>query len=268
MNRPNARDGARSEPGMARIRSKSPAELAKMREAGRVVAEALELIRQEAGPSVTTKSLDAIVEDLIRSRGCTPAFKGYRRFPASICTSLNEQVVHGIPGDVKLKDGDLLSVDVGAVYEGYVGDAAATFEIGTCTAEARRLVEATRRTLDAALQVVRAGVRVAEISAAIQRTAEAAGFQVVRQYTGHGIGKCMHEEPQIPNAVMGGAMRASPVLPRGATIAIEPMVNAGTGEVEVLDDGWTVVTKDRRLSAHFEHTVVVEKDGPVILTVL
>jgi len=251
---------------MAQVRPKSPAELAKMRAAGRVVAEALELVRAQARPSVTTESLDRIVEDLIIRRGCVPAFKGYRGYPATICTSINEQVVHGIPSGRRLKEGDLLSVDVGAFHEGYAADAAITVEIGDCSAEARRLTETTREALQAALDVIKAGVRVGEISRAIQRTAEAAGFSVVTQYSGHGIGSAMHEEPQIPNAVAPGLLRG-PVLARGVTVAIEPMVNAGTHEVEVLGDGWTVVTKDRRLSAHFEHTVAVEENGPMILTV-
>jgi len=251
---------------MAQIKVKSPSELAKMRQAGKVVAEALELMRREAKPSVKTKSLDEMVEDLIRSRDCVPAFKGYRGYPATVCTSINEQVVHGIPDARELKSGDLLSVDVGAFYQGYAGDAAITVEIGECEPEARRLLEVTREALEAALEVVRAGVRVSEISTAIQQTAEAAGFQVVRQYTGHGIGSALHEDPQVPNAV-GRPFGKGPALPRGAAVAIEPMVNAGVYEVEVLSDGWTVVTKDRKLSAHFEHTVVVEEHGPVVLTV-
>jgi methionyl aminopeptidase len=253
---------------MSKIASRTPSELARMREAGRVVAEALELVRAKAEPCVATEDLDRMVEDLIIRRKCKPAFKGYRGYPATICTSINEQVVHGIPGKRKLKEGDLLSVDVGAFYEGYAADAAITILIGQCSAEAVNLTMVTRQALEAAIEVVRAGVRVSEISRAIQRTAENAGYHVVRQYSGHGIGCALHEEPQIPNAVSVGFLETSPILPRGAVIAIEPMVNVGTDNVEVLSDGWTVVTKDRSLSAHFEHTVVVEENGPAIITVL
>jgi len=253
---------------MARIVPKTPAQLARMRLAGRIVAEALELVRERAAPSVTTESLDHMVEELILKRGGVPAFKGYRGFPASICTSLNEQVVHGIPGPRELREGDLLSVDVGVFYEGYAGDAAVTLEIGECDPESRRLVRVAREALQAALDVVRSGVRVAEISRAIQQTAEAAGFSVVRKYTGHGIGSRLHEEPQVPNYVEAEAVSGRPVLPRNATIAIEPMVNAGTYQVEELGDGWTVVTRDRKRCAHVEHTIAVQDDGPAILTSL
>ena len=253
---------------MGRIVPKTPSELARMRVAGQIVAEALELVRAHASPSVTTASLDRMVEELILKRGGVPAFKGYRGYPATICASINEQVVHGIPGPRKLQEGDLLSVDVGVFYEGYAGDAAVTVEIGECDPESRRLARIAWEALQAALGVVRAGVRVGKISRAIQQTAEAAGFSVVRKYTGHGIGSKLHEEPQVPNYVAPGALSSGPTLPRGATIAIEPMVNAGTYQVEELSDGWTVVTKDRRRCAHVEHTVAVEEDGPVILTAL
>lgn len=237
-----------------------------MRQAGRIVAEALEIIKQHAQPSATTKSLDQMVEGLVRSRGGVPAFKGYRGYPATICTSINEQVVHGIPGEVKLKEGDLLSVDVGVFYEGYAADAAVTIPIGECSELAGRLMEVCRQALDAALAVVRTGVRVREISYAVQEVAESAGFSVVRDYTGHGIGRSLHEDPKIPNFVRPGAISRGPRLPRGATIAIEPMVNAGGCQTQVLGDGWTVVTVDRSLSAHFEHTVAVEDHGAVLLT--
>ena len=251
---------------VARIIIKTAAELSKMRRAGKIVAEALELLKQEARPSVRTESLDSMVDDLIRRRGGLAAFKGYRGFPASICTSINEQVVHGIPGPVELKEGDLLSADVGVFFDGYAGDAAITIEIGRCSAEARRLMQVTQEALQAALEVIRAGVRLVEVSRAIQKVAESAGFSVVRQYTGHGIGATLHEEPQVPNFVSPSSARSSPALPRGATIAVEPMLNAGKHQIEVLGDGWTVVTKDRKLSAHFEHTVAVDRQGAVILT--
>lgn len=251
---------------MARITTKTPAELSKMRQAGRIVAEALELVREHAQPSVTTESLNSMVDELIQRRGARAAFKGYRGFPASICTSINEQVVHGIPGPVQLKDGDLLSTDVGVFFDGYAADAAITTEIGHCSPEARRLISVTEEALRAALEVVRAGVRLVEVSRAIEQVAVSAGFSVVRQYTGHGIGTALHEEPQVPNFVTPASERSCPTLPRGATIAIEPMVNAGKHQIEVLSDGWTVVTKDRKLSAHFEHTVAVDREGPLILT--
>ena len=251
---------------MTRIVPKTPAELSKMRRAGRIVAEALELVKQEARPSVTTESLDKMVEELIRRRGAQAAFKGYRGFPATICTSINEQVVHGIPGPVKLNEGDLLSVDVGAFFDGYASDAAITIEIGRCSPEARRLTQVTQEALQAALAVVQAGRRVVEVSRAIEQVAESAGFSVVRQFTGHGIGAALHEEPQVPNFTSPSAVTSSPTLPRGATIAIEPMVNAGEHQIEVLSDGWTVVTKDRKLSAHFEHTVAASRKGPIVLT--
>jgi len=253
---------------MTRIVPKTPAQLAKMRRAGQIVAEVLELVRLEARPWVTTQKLDRISEELIVARGGTPAFKGYRGYPAAICTSVNEQVVHGIPGPRELQEGDVLSVDVGVFFDGYAGDAAITLEIGECSPEARRLIECTRRSLDAALQVVKTGALVSDIGRAVQETARSAGFAVVRKYTGHGIGSAIHEPPQVPNFVSYWPGGSGPELPCGATIAIEPMLNAGTHRVEVLADGWTVVTKDGKLSAHFEHTVSVEDYGPVILTTL
>ena len=254
---------------MVRIVPKTPSELSKMREAGRIVAEALELVKQKARPSVTTAALDGMVEEFILSRGAKPAFKGYRGYPASICTSINQQVVHGIPGPTQLKEGDLLSVDIGATHNGYVGDAAVTVEIGECDPESKRLVRTACESLQAALDVVRSGVRVSDISRAVQETVEAAGFSVVRKYTGHGVGRHMHEEPrEVPNFVSPSLLRRSPALPRGATVAIEPMVNAGTHHTQVLADGWTVVTRDGKRSAHVEHTIAVEDCGPVILTAL
>jgi len=251
---------------MAGIVPKNPAELAKMREAGRIVAQALRLVAAHARVGVTTESLDRLAEEFIRSRGATPAFKGYRGYPATICTSINEQVVHGIPGPVQLKDGDLLSVDAGVFYEGYASDAAITLEVGTCDETARRLRQVATRCLEAALEVIRPGVRVAEISRAVQRTAEAAGFGVVRKYTGHGIGRALHEEPQVPNYVPAGPHSQGPALPEGATLAIEPMITEGTYHVRELADGWTVVTADGKRCAHVEHTVAVDRNGPLILS--
>ena len=253
---------------MTRIVPKTPAELAKMRRAGKVVAKALELVKEEACPGLTTQRLDEMVEDLIRQSGADPAFKGYRGFPASICTSINEQVVHGIPGPRQLEEGDILSVDVGALLNGYYGDAAITVPIGDITDEAQRLIEVTREALNAAIMVLRPDVTIAEIGQAVQDTVEEAGFSVVRKYTGHGIGSQMHEDPQIPNFVGSWPSGRGPSLPEGATVAIEPMVNAGSYDVRELSDGWTVITEDGKLSAHFEHTVAVEEHGPTIMTVV
>jgi len=251
---------------MSRIQVKTPAELAKMREAGRIVGEVLRLLSDIAEPGMSTAQLDRAAGEHIREQGAEAAFKGYRGFPANVCTSINEEVVHGIPGPRKLREGDLLKADVGVLWEGYYGDAAVTIPIGDITEEARRLIRATRMALAAGIRAVRAGGRVRDVSAAVQQTAEQHGFSLVREYTGHGIGRNLHEEPQVPNFVRSGFMRNSPVLPAGAAIAIEPMVNAGNWRTEVLADGWTVVTRDRKLSAHFEHTVAIEEDGPVILT--
>jgi len=237
-----------------------------MRRAGRIVAETLEAVKQQAHAGATTGQLDKLAEESIVRLGGQPAFKGYHGFPASICTSINEQVVHGIPGPVVLREGDILSVDCGAFCDGYIGDAAVTIEVGAVSPEAHRLVEVTREALAAAIEVIRPGVQVADISRAVQQTAEAAGFSVVKNYTGHGIGSRMHEEPAVPNFVPARGPKRSPALPAGATVAIEPMVNAGGHEVEVLEDGWTVVTKDGALSAHFEHTIAVTAVGASILT--
>ncbi len=251
---------------MRRIVPKKPSELSRMREAGRIAAEALRAVEEKARVGVTTAELDQVAEEVIRRLGARSAFKGYRGYPANICTSINEQVVHGIPGPIELTDGDLLSVDCGAVYEGYVGDAAVTIEVGGCSALAQRLVQATKESLAAAIDVLRAGVKVADISRAVQETAEAAGFSVVRAYTGHGIGRDMHEEPPVPNFVDRKDLKHNPTLPSGATVAIEPMLNAGTEDVMSLQDGWAVVTRDHGLSAHFEHTVAVTDVGASILT--
>lgn len=251
---------------MARIELKTPAELAKMRQAGRLVAEVLRLIEDIAEPGLTTQQLDSAAADYIEQRGARPAFKGYRGFPANICTSLNEEVVHGIPGPYKLKEGDLLKVDVGVIWRGYFGDAATTIPIGEVSEAARKLMQVTRTALSAGISAVRAGVRVSEVAGAIQREAEGGGFSVVTEYTGHGIGRSLHEDPKVPNFVSSGLLRQDAVLQKGATIAIEPMVNMGTERTEVLENGWTVVTKDRKLSAHFEHTVAVDENGAVILT--
>lgn len=243
---------------------KSPVEIEMMREAGRVTAVALRLVGEAVRPGITTGELDAIAEEYIRSQGAQPAFLGYHGFPATLCTSVNEQVVHGIPGKRVLNEGDILSVDCGAVVDGFFGDSAMTFPVGTVSAEARALMDATRASLEAGIAKMRPNMRLYDIGAAVQQVAEAAGFSVVREYVGHGIGRAMHEDPQVPN--FGQSGRGAQLKP-GMVFAVEPMVNAGGFEVRSLDDGWTVVTADGSLSAHFEHTIAVTEDGPVILTV-
>ncbi|MFU8891251.1 MAG: type I methionyl aminopeptidase [Anaerosomatales bacterium] len=242
---------------------KSVSELATMREAGRITARALRLVGEAVVVGVTTAELDAIAEEAIRSAGAVPAFKGYHGFPGTICSSINDQVVHGIPGAVTLREGDIISVDVGAIVEGYFGDSARTFAVGTIGDDARALMDATRSALEAGIAECVPGRRLYDISHAVQSVAEAAGFSVVREYVGHGIGRAMHEDPQLPNF---GAPGQGPTLASGMVFAIEPMVNAGQAAVRSLEDGWTVVTEDGSLSAHFEHTVAVTDDGPLVLT--
>ncbi|MGD8240957.1 MAG: type I methionyl aminopeptidase [Armatimonadota bacterium] len=251
---------------MGEIQLKTPAEMARMREAGRLVAEVLRLVSDIAEPGLSTEQLDRAAVEHIESKGGVAAFKGYRGFPANICTSINEEIVHGIPGARRLRQGDLLKVDVGVIWDGYFADGAVTVPVGDVTEEARRLMQATRAALNAALAAVRAGVRVQDISATVQKTAESQGFSVVREYTGHGIGRALHEEPSVPNFVTRRLLGNSPVLDKGATVAVEPMLNAGTHKTRLLENGWTVVTRDGELSAHFEHTIAVDEDAPVVLT--
>ncbi len=234
-----------------------------MRRAGRIVAEVLAGLRERAKPGVTTASLDAWAEQYIRRQGGVPSFKGYRGYPASVCVSVNEEIVHGIPGRRRLKEGQIVSLDVGVIYEGYHGDASVTVGIGEIGPEAARLLQVTERALAAAIAVVRPGRRLGDVSHAVQVTAEAAGFNVIREYVGHGIGAEMHEDPQIPN--FGPAGRG-PLLRPGMTLAIEPMVVMGDYHTRLLDDGWTVVTADGSLAAHFEHTVAVTDGDPEVLT--
>lgn len=245
------------------ITLKSADELAIMRESGRMVARVLARLAQEARPGITTRRLDAIAEDMIKKAGAEPSFKGYQGFPASICTSINEQVVHGIPGPRKLAEGDLLSIDVGVFYRGFHGDAAISLPIGEVTPEVEKLLEVAREALARAVATVRPGVYVSDIGYAVQSHVESQGFSVVRELVGHGIGRKMHEDPQVPNF---GTPGNGPVLRPGMTLAIEPMVNAGAYQVCTLGDGWTVVTRDHSLSAHFEHTVAVTETGVVVLT--
>jgi methionyl aminopeptidase len=238
-------------------------EVQAIRAAAELVARTLEMIGREVRPGVTTGELDRLAEEFIRSHGGRPAFKGYRGFPASICSSVNEEIVHGIPGPRVLKDGDIVGIDVGVERDGYHGDAAWTFPVGTVSAPVERLLEVTREALSKGIEQARPGQRVGDISHAIQAHVEAHGFSVVRALVGHGIGREMHEEPQVPNY---GPPGRGPKLMVGQVLAIEPMVNAGGPEVVTRDDGWTIVTQDGSLSAHFEHTVAVDVTGPVVLS--
>jgi methionyl aminopeptidase len=247
-----------------RVEIKNAQEIALMREAGRIVREILDALEAMAAPGVTTWELDREAENLIRKKGARPAFKGYLGFPAVLCASVNEEVVHGIPSKKrKLREGDLLKLDFGVSYRGFFGDSARTVPIGAVSAEARRLAEATRGALDKAIEAIAPGGRLGDIGAAVQQWVEARGYSVVRDFTGHGIGRALHEAPQVPN--YGRAGEGMRLLP-GMALAVEPMVNAGTPEVEVLEDDWTAVTLDRKLSAHFEHTVLVTEQGREILT--
>jgi methionyl aminopeptidase len=243
---------------------RSADELERMREAGRLVGEVLAELAAMVAPGVTTADLDAIAEKRIARAGATAAFKGYHGYPATICTSINEEVIHGIPsGRRLLRDGDIVSIDVGASLNGYFGDSAVTLPVGQVSEEAATLLRVTEEALYKAIERVRPGNRISDIGHAVQRHVEAYGFSVVREFVGHGIGQRMHEEPQVPNY---GDPGRGPRLAEGMVLAIEPMVNAGKPAVKVLGDGWTAVTRDSSLSAHFEHTVAVTADGPRILT--
>lgn len=244
---------------------KSEGELLLMREAGRIVAETHRILAEAIRPGVTTRQLDQIAEDFIRSQGAIPSFKGYNGFSGSICASVNEELVHGIPGDRLLNEGDIISIDIGAQYKGYHGDSAWTYPVGEITPEAKRLLDVTERSLYEGLALIKPDVRLYTISHAIQKCVEDEGFSIVREYVGHGIGSKLHEEPQIPNY---GAPDRGPRLKPGMVLAIEPMVNAGERFVRTLEDDWTVVTVDGSLCAHFEHTVAVTADGYEILTKL
>jgi methionyl aminopeptidase len=255
------------------VNRKSAAEIAKMRRAGRLVAEVLALVDSELRPGITTAELDALAERHIRTNGGVPSFKGYlgagrygrgpRAFPGSLCISIDEEVVHGIPGPRRIMPGQLVSIDAGAIVDGWHGDAARTFVVGDVPDDARRLVDATRLALQAGIAAARPGAWIADISAAVQAVADEGGFGVVRQYVGHGIGTDMHQDPQVPNFRSGArGLRLEP----GLCLAIEPMFTLGSHEVETKPDGWTVVTRDRSRAAHFEHTIAVTVDGPEILT--
>lgn len=245
---------------------KTGRELSIMREACRISAGALDLIGRAVEPGVTTAELDRIAEQYILSQGAVPNFKNYQGYPATACISINHEVIHGIPNKNRIiKSGDIVSVDLGAMFGGYHGDNAATFAAGDISPEAKRLIDTTRESLYEGINAARAGGRIGDISSAVQRYVEARGYSVVRDFVGHGIGTNLHEAPEVPNfGISGRGIRLIP----GMTIAIEPMVNAGKHEVKVMPDGWTVLTKDGSLSAHFEHTVAITSDGPLIMTKL
>ena len=245
------------------ITIKSPQELHSMRQAGHVVAETVAILVRSVEQGMRTKDLDAIASQHIARLGAKPSFKGYRGFPATICTSINEQIVHGIPGSQVIQDGDIVSMDVGAIVDGYHADSAVTVGVGKVTSEAQQLIETTRTALERGIQQARAGNRVGDISRAVQDYAEPRGYGVVREYVGHGIGRALHEEPSVPNF---GEPGKGHLLRTGMVIAIEPMLNIGGWGTRPLADKWTVVTADGSLSAHFEHTVAIMEDGPEVLT--
>jgi methionyl aminopeptidase len=248
------------------ISIKSEREIDLMRAAGRIVALAHQEVAKHVQPGVSTYELDQIVEQVIRTNGATPSFKGYGGFPASACTSVNEQVVHGIPNkNVILQDGDLISIDIGANFKGYHGDSAWTYAVGTISDEVQQLMDVTKECLAKGLAQATAGNRVSDISHAVEAHADKFGYGVVREFVGHGVGKQLHEDPQIPNFGQPGR---GPKLRAGMTLAIEPMINMGARQVRVLDDNWTAVTIDKKPSAHYEHTIVVTDGAPIILTTL
>ncbi|MCX7793948.1 MAG: type I methionyl aminopeptidase [Thermodesulfovibrionales bacterium] len=244
---------------------KSPYEIKMIERACRIAAGALEMLANVIKPGVKTKELEEYAEAYIKAKGGIPAFKGYRGYPASICVSVNNQVVHGIPSQRVLKDGDIVSIDLGVIYEGYYGDAARSYGVGNIGELQKKLLEVTERALYIGIDKAKAGNRVGDISSAIQNYVESNGFSVVKAFVGHGIGKYLHEEPQVPNF---GKPGKGPRLKEGMTIAIEPMVNTGSPDVMILEDGWTAVTVDGGYSAHFEHTVVITRNGAQILTKL
>ncbi len=247
------------------ITIRTPREIEKMRRSGQVVREVLELVRQAVKPGATTQDLECVAADRIRELGATPAFKGYHGYPCVLCTSINNEVVHGIPSaERKLCDGDIVSIDTGVVMDGYYGDAAITVAVGSKVAEkAQKLLAVTEESLKSAIRAVKPGATLGDVGAAVQETVEAQGFSVVRDFVGHGIGTHLHEDPQVPNF---GTRGRGPRLQAGMVLAIEPMVNEGDAGVRTLKDGWTTVTKDGCWSAHFEHTVAVTNEGALVLT--
>ena len=244
---------------------KSPRELEQLKRSNAIVAEVFERLKGMIAPGITTKELDQVAEEYILQKGARPAFKGYRGFPATLCISINEEVVHGIPSQRRLKEGDIVSLDVGANFVGYFGDAAITLAVGEVDPKAQRLLEVTEKALYIGIEKAKVGNRLFDISYAIQSWVESHGFSVVRDFVGHGIGRDLHEEPQIPNF---GVPHQGPRLEKGMVFALEPMVNEGTSAVRVLSDGWTVVTIDGKRSAHFEHTIAITENGAEILSIL
>ena len=246
-----------------------PREYQLMRQAGRIIAEAKLAVRNALAPGVTSLEMDALAEEIIKKRGAIPSFKGYQPaphmppFPASICFSFNEEIVHGIPSERKMREGDIVSVDFGAIVEGYHGDSAFTAGVGSISDTAQRLIDVTSDSLDAGIKMALIGSRLTDISNSIQIYAESKGYSVVKEYVGHGIGRELHEEPQIPNY---GSPGRGPLLREGMVLAIEPMLNVGSWKTKVMPDGWTIVTIDGELSAHSEHTVAITSDGPEVLT--
>jgi methionyl aminopeptidase len=245
------------------IELKSKAELEKIGESCRIVAEALRMVEEMVKPGVETREIDRRVCEFIKSEDGTPSFLGYRGYPASTCISINEVIVHGIPGKRRIKDGDLVSVDIGVYKNGFHGDAARTFLVGSVNDEKKKITKAVKESLEQGIAAARPYGRLSDMSAAIQKHAEKNGFSVVRDLVGHGIGRNMHEEPQVPNY---GTPGNGPVLQPGMVLAVEPMINAGTFETETLEDGWTIVTADRRISAHWENTIAITENGVAVLT--
>ncbi|MGH7852495.1 MAG: type I methionyl aminopeptidase [Candidatus Binatia bacterium] len=251
------------------ISLKSPREIEIMRRANVIVAEVLQELKQRVAPGVTTLELDAVAEEMTLKKNAVPAFKGYnvggRVYPLSLCASINDEIVHGIPSNRALREGDIVGLDYGVIYEGFYGDSAITVGVGKVSEEAQRLMDVTRQSLYKGIEELREGKRLGDLGAAVQRVAESAGFSVVRAFVGHGIGKKLHEEPPVPNY---GEPERGLRLKEGMVLAIEPMVNIGGYEVEIKEDGWTAVTKDGSLAAHFEHSVAITQDGPFILSQL
>ena len=243
---------------------KSREEIDKMRRAGRIVAATIDAVLEKVRSGISTKALDAVAEQVIRNEGATPSFLGYRGYPACLCASINDQIVHGIPGERIIEEGDIVSLDFGAIWEGFHGDSAVSIVVGKArSAEAEELVRVTEEALNAGIAQIKAGGHLSDVGHAVQQVAEGAGFSVVREYVGHGIGRHLHEDPQVPNF---GSPGRGPTMREGLVIAVEPMVNAGGWETVLMPDKWTVVTADGSLSAHFEHTIAITEDGPEVLT--
>jgi methionyl aminopeptidase len=245
------------------VHIKSLEDIDKIRKASQIVASTLQLLAEHVQTGISTLELDSIAESEIVKMGARPAFKGYRGFPKTLCVSINEEIVHGIPSKRKLKDGDIVSLDLGAIWDGFYGDAARTFAVGTITKEAQNLIDVTRESLKIAIEQARQGNRIGDIGFAVQKFVEAYGYSVVREFVGHGIGRNLHEDPQIPNY---GKPGQGPRIKAGMVFAIEPMVCQGGPEVEILEDNWTAITRDRSLAAHFEHSIAITEDGPVVLS--